>query len=298
VSSDVHRRAAYRLAADGRVARLMRAVPGLESAARRRASRYLGGETRAEALATIERLHAGGLEASVDYFGEAVTDRAIVEATVAEYLELAHALESVRPRVSVWVDLSNVGLDISRDLCRAQLDRIAAALPQGARLRVRAHDSGRMDGILDVALALAASGVAVVATLPANLRRSPADARRLIDARLPVLLVKGASLEPARAAHRWGEETDLAFIRLAHELQAGGVELGIGTHDPVLREAILAGLPGIEVEMLLGVRDEDARELGRRGRRVRVYVPYGTDWPRYWLRRVAAAPTARAALAR
>ncbi len=126
-------------------------------------------------------------------------------------------------------------------------------------------------------------------TLSANLRRADADLHRLVDADLPVLLVKGASLEPTHQARRWGEETDLAFLRLALELREAGARFAIGTHDRVLREAVLAAVGDVPVEMLLGVREDDARELARAGRSVRLYVPYGSDWLRYWLRRLAAA---------
>jgi proline dehydrogenase len=257
--------------------------------ARRAADRYLGGETLEEALATVDRLHAEGLRASIDYFGEAVTDPASVERVVNEYRRLNQALASFEPPVNVWADLSNLGLDISDALCRDAAQTIVEALPRGAFLQVRAHDSDRMERILRITLALAAEDSPVMLTLAANLRRSDEDVRRLIDAGVPVLLVKGASLEPPRFARCWGEETDLAYLRFALELHEAGAQFAIGTHDPILREAVLAAVGDVPVEMLLGVRDQDASQLARAGRHVRVYVPYGSDWLRYWLRRLGAA---------
>lgn len=93
-------------------------------------------------------------------------------------------------------------------------------------------------------------------TLQANLRRSPGDAARLAQTGMPILLVKGAHVEPPELAHGWGEDTDLAFIGLAHQLHAAGAELAIGTHDPVIREALLASFESVRFEMLLGVRPE------------------------------------------
>ena len=92
---------------------------------------------------------------------------------------------------------------------------------------------------------------------------------------------------PDDAALSWGEETDLAYVRLAHQLHAAGVPLALATHDPVLRESLLAALGPLHVEMLYGVREDDARELVARGIPVRLYVPYGHNWFRYWLRRIA-----------
>jgi len=84
-----------------------------------------------------------------------------------------------------------------------------------------------------------------------------------------------------------GEPTDVAFLELAHGLHAGGAELALATHDPVLREALLRALPGLGVEMSLGVRSADATALARRGVPVRIYLPYGDGWFRYAMRRWA-----------
>jgi proline dehydrogenase len=279
----------YRAAASGRLRSIVLGSGVLSRGARWAAAGYLGGETLEEALPALGRLQADGLHAGIDYFGEAVTDPASVEGVVSEYLRLNRALTGLTPPVNVWADLSNFGLDISDVVCRKAIQRVVETLPQGSLLQVRAHDSDRMEKILRMVLTLADDGAPVMPTLSANLRRSDADLHRLIDAGLPVLLVKGASLEPARRARRWGEETDLAFLRLALELREAGARFAIGTHDPVIREAVLAAVGDVPVEMLLGVRGHEARRLARAGRRVRVYVPYGSDWLRYWLRRLAAA---------
>jgi proline dehydrogenase len=278
-----------RAAVSPRLETLVLRTPRLERAARRAADRYLGGETLEQALATIDRLHAEGFATAIDSFGEAVTDREKIEETVGRYLRVNRELAHLKPPVNVWVDLSNLGLEISNEHCRQSVERIVETLPDGALLQVRAHDSSRTDRILDVALDLAVDGAPVMPTLQAHLRRSPWDAHRLIAAKLPVLLVKGTTLEPREVAHPWGEQTDIAFLRLAHELYAGGAQLAIGTHDPVLREALLATLDGIGVEMLLGVKPEDGRDLLSRGHRVRIYVPFGPDWFRYWVRRLGEA---------
>jgi proline dehydrogenase len=279
----------YRAADSPRLGTLVLRAPRLARAARRAADRYLGGETLEQAVETIDRLHTEGFATAIDSFGEAVTDRKRVEETVARYLRVNRELTQFTPPVNVWVDLSNLGLDISTDLCLQSVGRIVETLPEGSLLQVRAHDSSRTDRILDIAFRLAVDGAPVMPTLQAHLRRSPVDAQRLIAANVPVLLVKGTTLEPRDAAYAWGEQTDLAFLRLAHELHAGGVQLAIGTHDPVLREALFATLDGIGVEMLLGVRSEDGRDLLRRGHRVRIYVPFGPDWFRYWVRRLGEA---------
>jgi proline dehydrogenase len=223
--------------------------PALEDRAYRAAARYLGGRILEEMLATITRLHSQGFKTGVDYFGERRTDPADVEAATDQYVRLNQQLARLDSGVNVWVDLTNVGLDISQALCRRQLSRILDGLPSRSRLQVRAHDSSRIDRILAFVIELAAQGAPVMPTLQANLRQAQVYADRLIEAKVPVLLVKGAHLESAEAAYPWGEETDVAFLRLAHQLRAGGVELAIGTHDPVIREAVTAAFPDVGVEM-------------------------------------------------
>jgi proline dehydrogenase len=127
----------------------------------------------------------------------------------------------------------------------------------------------------------------VAATVQANLRRSPADADRLAEAGVPIRLVKGAYVESPALAHPWGDATDLAFIDLAYVIHAAGATLSLGTHDPVIREALLPALAGAGLEMLLGVRTEDLRPLAARGVPIRVYVPYGDRWFRYAMRRAS-----------
>lgn len=285
----LRRRVLYGLAESRRFHTLLQRGHPVGRRARQAAAPFLGGETIEEVLISLTRLRESGFDIGVDYFGEARADPAAAVAAADEYVRLNHELAGIGGGVNVWVDLTNIGLDVSDDLCREQLARIGETLPAESRLQIRAHDSTRIDRILALAMELADAGAPVMPTLQANLRRSPEYAARLIEAGLPLLLVKGAHLEPAELAHRWGEETDVAFVGLAHQLYTSGVELAIGTHDPVLREALLAALPGIGVEMLLGVRSDDARELLHRGRRVRLYVPFGDDWLRYWLRRLGEA---------
>jgi proline dehydrogenase len=168
-----------------------------------------------------------------------------------------------------------------------RLERITTALPAGRRIQVGAEQESRADRILAAVSAVARKGGAVSATIQANLKRSRSDAQALAEGGVPIRLVKGAYLEDPRVARPWGEPTDLAFLELAHELHAGGAEVTLATHDALLREALLRALPGLGVEMLLGVRTADANVLAGRGVPVRIYVPYGDGWFRYAMRRWA-----------
>jgi proline dehydrogenase len=251
------------------------------------ARRFVAGETLPEALSSVGELLERGLAVSIDRFGENLSDPNAIAAVVDEYRELGRAVAELDGDVYLEVVPSNLGIDLSVDFFCEQARQVAKHLPTGARLEISAEESHRTARIIESELRLAAEGVPVVATVQANLRRSERDARRLVESGVPIRLVKGAYVEPTDAAYRWGEPLDVAFVRLAHKLSAWGADLTLATHDPVIREALLPALDGVGIEMLLGVRPDDALELVERGVHVRVYVPYGSEWFRYWMRRVA-----------
>ncbi len=265
----------------------MRALPAGERRAFELARRYVAGTTLDDAVECARRLAADGLACSVDLFGEHVSDPAQADSVADEYVAMAGQLGRFPGGTFLSIDLSHIGLDESGDAVARRLSGIVEALPAGCRLQVGAEEERRADLVLSAVLSAARAGGSVSATLQANLRRSPRDARRLAEAGVPVRLVKGAYVEDPGVALPWGEPTDLAYMELAHDLRRGGAELVLATHDPVLREALLSALPDLGVEMLLGVRADDARALASRGVPVRIYVPHGTDWFRYAMRRFA-----------
>jgi proline dehydrogenase len=284
VIKGVPRTILFPLATSERFERSVRAAPGGERLAYRLASRYVAGATADDALAAARRLAAQRVLSSIDFFGENVTDAAEADRVADAYVALAGRIDA---GMYLSIDLSHIAIDEPDDGARRRLERIAAALPAGARIQVGAEQAARLDRILEAVLAVARGGGPVAATIQANLRRSPADAQRLAEAGVPIRLVKGAYVETPALAHAWGDPTDIAFIELAYALHGAGATVSLGTHDPVIREALLPALPGVSIEMLLGVRSYDLPTLAARGVPVRVYVPYGGGWFRYAMRRVA-----------
>ena len=287
------RRPLFALATSERFERAVRMAPQGEALAYRLASRYVAGRTADDALATARRLAGGGVLSSIDFFGERVTDPREADWVADTYIELAGRLSGAPSGTYLSADLSHLALDEPGSRCARRLERIAAALPSGARIQIGAEEAACADRILETVLAVARGGAAVSATVQANLRRSWRDAIVLAEAGVPIRLVKGAYVESPAVAYGWGDETDIAFAELAHEVHRAGAELSLATHDPVLREALLPALPGVGVEMLLGVRLDDQASLAARGVPVRAYVPYGRDWFRYAMRRLAESRGAR-----
>ena len=282
------RRVLFRLATSPRLERAVKRVPGGEAGAWRAASRYVAGRSQSEALAAAEPLLEHGHGVSLDLFGERVSDPAVADQVLEDYIALVAALPPSPADVWLSVDLSHLGLEAGAAAVADRLAAIADALPAGRRVQVGAEQLALADAILTCVLAVAARGRAdrLGATVQANLVRSPADADALADAGVHVRLVKGAYVEPT-GAHRYGEPTDVAFLRLGHRLAERGAAWSMATHDGRLREALLLAHGPVPVEQLLGVRPEALDELHDRGVPTRVYVPYGPDWFRYWLRRLA-----------
>lgn len=285
--TNIARQVLYRLAVSGMPERVMETVPAAQREGYKQALRYVAGRERDDALRVTRDLSGERIAASIDFFGERVDDAVEASGAADEYIDLAAALGDAPKTASISMDLSHIGLDVSAEFCAEQLRRITSALPSWCRIEIGAEDASRTERVLDVALEAAASGARVMQTLQANMRRSPDDAQRLAAAGVPVRLVKGAYPDSPDVALPWGEQTDTAYVRLADQLHRAGVDVALATHDAALREALLLIMPHAEIQMLLGVLPDVARELAGRGHDVRLYVPYGPNWARYWLRRLA-----------
>jgi proline dehydrogenase len=280
------RQHAVALATSDRLEQLVLRSPSVRRMVLRRALRYVAGLDERAALTVVDDLSLAGLDASVDLFGENADDPVAADAVVERYRTLSGLLGG-HPGAYLSLDCSHIALDRDPIACRARVERIAANLSAGARLQLGAEEAARTDAILELARAAAATGAHVMATVQANLRRSPDDVERLVASGVPIRLVKGAYPERPEIAHPWGAETDRAYVALSERLVALGAEHALATHDPALLERLLAGRSGVHVEFLLGVRPEHAHELVAAGHQVRIYVPYGERWFRYYARRAA-----------
>ncbi len=260
--------------------------------------RFIAGEALDEVLAALERLCAAGYATTVDVLGESVDSADACSAAAARYEETLAALADGGLDRNVSLKLTQLGLDVGRELCHDTVARVfRAAAERGAFVRVDMEDHTRTDATLEMWRALrpinANSGVVIQAAL----RRSPADVDALIAERAPVRLCKGAYNEPAEIALRERDEISAAYEELARRLLVADVQPAFATHDGALigRLVRFARAQGIapdryEFQMLYGVRRDLQAQLLERGQRVRVYVPYGTQWYPYFMRRLAEKP--------
>lgn len=259
------------------------AFPPLERILWRRARRHVGGRDRAEVLSTAEALRGRGAEISIDLFGTSARDEGEVRRTIEAYMELPD---------TAWlsVDLSHLGLRWSRTIAVRAARELATCVGPGCRLQVGAEEATLTDDILAVVQELAAEGAPVMATVQANLLRSPADAAALAAAGVPIRLVKGAFSGGGEVVLAPGVAVDLAFHRIARSIHDTGGTVSLATHDRMLRKALLTDCGPLDCELSFGVRDEDIDTLIADGIAVRVYVPWGPNWLSFYLRRLAEMP--------
>jgi len=261
-------------------------------------SRFVAGETLAEALPALDELRRAGLRTTVDVLGESVTSREHAAAAVERYLETIAALVGRGLDVNVSLKLTQMGLDIGPDICLANVLRIVeAATAADGFVRIDMEDHYRTDATIAIWREVHERYPDVGIVIQTALRRSSADVAAITAADGRIRLCKGAYDEPPSVAYRTKKAVDANYSRLVERLLLADAHPAIATHDArLVAEAIaVAEREGIgpdrfEFQMLYGIRRDLQRALVDRGYRVRIYVPYGTEWFPYFMRRLAERP--------
>jgi proline dehydrogenase len=276
---------------DRAIVRVLPAVP--RAVVQRLSARYIAGPSIDDAMRVVRRLNAKGKLATVDVLGEEITNADEARAIVGQYHDVLARIEEGGLDANISVKLTGFGLELDDDLCRENLDAIVAdAASRDNFVRIDMEDSSTTDRTLELYRELRGQGYGNVGVvLQAYLRRTMND----IDGLENVRLCKGIYIEPPSIAYREFDAVRANFVRALEKLVAQGTYVGIATHDEYLiREAlrIVGPLPRdrYEFQMLLGVRPERADQLVAEGHRLRVYVPYGTQWYEYSIRRLQENP--------
>jgi proline dehydrogenase len=258
------------------------------------ARRFVAGRTPEAAIRAVRRLNARGICATIDILGENVTKREEAVRAADAYVSLLDLIAKERVDANVSLKLTMMGLDIDAGLCRDNVLRVLeAAARHKSFVRVDMEGSAYTQATLDVVRALFAQSPNVGAVVQAYLYRSEADIAALNEAGIRTRLCKGAYLEPKTVAFRDKREVNANYSKLMRLLLEAGPCPAIATHDGRLIaecKALVAqnGLrkDQFEFQMLYGIRSALQRKLAAEGYRVRCYVPFGTHWLPYFLRRL------------
>jgi proline dehydrogenase len=268
--------------------------------AKRFASRFVAGETVDEAVAALRDLNAAGVTASLDLLGESVTNADEAHAARDVYLQTLDRIRAARAQANVSVKLTQMGLDSDEALCIANMRVIVGrAKEHGSFVRIDMEQSSYTEKTLDLFTRVfyPEFGNAVGVVLQSYLRRTAQDVEAMIALGARVRLCKGAYQEPATVAFPAKRDVDANYVACMERLLARGNYPGIATHDEriILHAQQYARRSGIaqdrfEFQMLYGVRRDLQIGLRKDWYNVRAYVPFGTHWYPYLMRRLAERP--------
>ncbi len=278
------------------------------------ASRFIAGTRIEDAIRAIRDLNGKGINVTLDHLGENTsTPEEAADATAA----IISTLDAVRKAglcANVSIKLSQIGLGLDESVCRQNLERILSRAREHSNfVRLDMEDTPYTEQTIGLCLAMRKNGFTNTGVaLQSYLYRTEADARKLLAERIPIRLVKGAYKEPPDKAFQKKADVDANFdlltkIMMDAALEAGAPEISgegcfppipaIGTHDVdritfAKRYAEKISLPkhAFEFQMLNGIRRDLQEQLVEEGYPVRVYVPFGTHWYPYFMRRLAERP--------
>jgi len=281
--------------------RMLRAIAERSAIGRRLSSRFVAGMTVHEALDASAATNERGMSVSVDNLGENVTNLEEARESAQLYHDTIDEITERKLDANVSLKLTHMGLDIDEAVSRTIVNEVVAhAAKRNNFVRIDMEGSPYTQKTLDVVRELhgqPGNAGHVGAVIQTYLHRSERDVEELCAEGIRIRLCKGAYKEPPEIAFQAKADVDANFVKLMRILLKSGTYHGIATHDPKMIEATLAfarseNIPpnAFEFQMLYGVRRDLQEQLVRDGWRMRVYIPFGTEWYPYLMRRLAERP--------
>jgi proline dehydrogenase len=262
------------------------------------ASRFVAGETIDQAVEVIKELNRKGLAVTIDYLGEFVDNEREANEMADNSIEAIRAIGREKLNSQLSLKMTSMGLDISDDLVMRNMRRILdVAKEHGVFVTIDMEDYSRCQKTLDIFKQLKKEYDNVGTVLQAYLYRTESDIQDLKDYRPNLRLVKGAYKESPEVAFPDKKDVDENFKKIIKMHLLNGNYTAVATHDDAIIEYTKQlvkeyNIPNdqFEFQMLYGIRPERQEQLTKEGYTMRVYVPYGTDWYGYFMRRLAERP--------
>jgi proline dehydrogenase len=281
--------------------KMLRAIAERSRLGRRLSSRFVAGMTVEDALIATAATNAHSMSVSVDNLGENVTNVAEAEESAALYHEMLDQIAARKLDANVSLKLTHMGLDVNEKLSREIVSKL---VEHAARIenfvRIDMEGSPYTEKTLQVVRELhrrPGHAGRVGAVIQSYLFRSEKDVETLCAEKIRIRLCKGAYKEPPEIAFQKKEDVNANFVKLMKMLLKSGTYHGIATHDPKMIDATIAfattekiAADRFEFQMLYGIRRDLQQKLVREGWRMRVYIPFGTEWYPYLMRRLAERP--------
>jgi proline dehydrogenase len=260
--------------------------------------RFVAGETLDEAIEATRVLNSRNLQAALDHLGENVSDAGQVRVDVRDYITALEGIKQTGIDANISIKLTALGLDISQELCEQNVRTILQYAKQYAIfVCIDMEGSAYTEQTIDITLRMHKQFEYTGTVVQSYLYRSKKDIEQLIAQGVRVRLVKGAYKEPQEVAFQQKTENDRNFLRLMMMLLSRGNFPAIATHDEVIINAACKYVrdngiskSAFEFQMLYGIRRDLQEKLVHQGYNVRIYVPYGSQWYPYLMRRLAERP--------
>jgi proline dehydrogenase len=270
---------------------------------RRVSGRFVAGTEIADAVRVAQTVNRAGMSVTIDNLGENVTNPDEARHSAGLYQQILHEIAANQLNANISLKLTHMGLDVdeklAHDLVGGLVAKAASLTPPGF-VRVDMEGSPYTQRTLDFVRSLhrtPGNEKSIGTVIQAYLKRSESDVETLLSEGIRIRLCKGAYKEPASIAFESKHDVDASYIRLMKVLMKSGIYHGLATHDEaIIREAQAFATcekiapESFEFQMLYGIRRDLQQSLVRDGWRMRVYVPFGTEWYPYFMRRLAERP--------
>jgi len=261
--------------------------------------RFIAGDDLSDALSAASELNSHGIGGIMDLLGEGVDDLAGATEASYGYLAAIDAIAQKGTDATVSLKLSQLGLVIDPAVCISNLMMVLdRAMELGVRAEIDMEQSGLVDATLEVFREACEKHPETRLAMQANLRRTPSDLDAMASLKPRIRLVKGAYAEPIDMALRSKKEVTAQYRHLTEWLFEHGTDPAFGTHDgsciehaKKVAEKVGVDRKDYEIQMLYGIRRDLQESMARDGYRVRVYIPYGSSWYPYLMRRMAEKPS-------
>ena len=281
----------------------LRALAEHSSLGRKFSGRFVAGTAVEDALQVTRKVNEAGLNVSIDNLGENVTNVEEARASAALYHQLLDDIAAQQLNANISLKLTHMGLDVDEKLARDLVSGLVAkAASMNPRNFVRVdmegspHTQRTLDFVHELHRTPSNQGC-VGAVIQSYMHRAESDVEKLLSEGIRIRLCKGAYKEPPEIAFQQKSEVDANYIKLMKILMKSKIYHGLATHDvAIIKEAqafaTRENIPrdAFEFQMLYGIRRELQLRLVRKGWRVRVYIPFGTEWYPYFMRRLAERP--------
>jgi proline dehydrogenase len=273
------------------------------SLGRRVSSRFVAGTEIADAVRATQAINRASMSVTIDNLGENVTNPDEARHSAQLYHEILDAIVANQLNANISLKLTHMGLDVDEKLAREIVSGLvakAASMDPPGFVRVDMEGSPYTQRTLDFVHELhrmPGNANAVGTVIQSYLRRSESDIEKLLAERIRIRLCKGAYKESAEIAFPLKSEVDANYVKLMKVLMKSGIYHGLATHDENIIEQAKAfatreklSRDSFEFQMLYGIRRDLQRKLARDGWRVRIYIPFGSEWYPYFMRRLGERP--------